>query len=99
MEDAQPGYLVARMLGLQRWRLANIQHVTCATARARRLQFVVRDVISIAHLDFDATRLIVDREQHRWIRAVADPADAAVVMLVCVHHFPLSLSLFDIERL
>jgi hypothetical protein len=56
------GYLVARMLGLQRWRLADIQQMARAAARTRRLKLIVSDVIAVAYLNFDATRLIVDRQ-------------------------------------
>jgi hypothetical protein len=56
------GYLVARMLGLQRWLLANIQHMARAAAWARRLQLIVSDVKAVAYFDLDAARLIIDGE-------------------------------------
>ena len=59
----------------------DIQQVARTATRTCGLQPATDDVVSIAHLNLNAAGVVIDCQQDRWLRAIADPAAATALSL------------------
>ena len=66
----------------------DIQQVARTAARTCGLQPATDDVVSIAHLNLNAAGVVIDCQQDRWLRAIADPA-AATALSLPIPHLPI----------